>query len=499
VFKTQYKPSPLNASRLAAVQPLFVDGSYAAGSAGETYKIFNPSTGGVLTTATNANSQDVQITVAAARQSFDRGIWRNISPMDRARILWRIADLIDENAGDLAELEMLNAGKRLSDARDGEIPFAAECFRYYAGWCTKIEGNYVPLAGQPANEFMAVTKFEPIGVCALIVPWNGPLVQAAWKVAPALAAGCSCVLKPAEETPLTALILAELAGEAGVPAGCLNVITGRADVGRQLVGHPEVDKVSFTGSTATGKKIVGGAETNLKKVSLELGGKSPIVVFRDADIEAAAAGAAGAIFSGAGQVCVAGSRLYVEEPVYDEFIQVLKQLTAQLKVGCAADPNTDIGPLISRRHLERVDKYVQLGVQAGAVLESGGSSDLTQGGYFYQPTIFSAIEQSMQIVQEEIFGPVLVASRFEGMEEALVLANDSKYGLAASVWSRNISLANQFADGVRAGLVWINSHGLPDMAVPFGGFKQSGWGRENGFDALRQYLEVKSVITRTVE
>lgn len=492
-----FEPSPVVAARLQKTQSLFIDGQWVAAGDGATADVYDPSSGTVISSAAMATSADTDRAVAAARRSFDNGAWTGLTPAQRGKILWRVADLLEAHGDEVAELEMLDAGKPFDGARHGEIPFAADCFRYFAGWCTKIEGSTKQLSTVPGEDFHIYTLREPIGVAALIVPWNGPLVQAAWKVAPALAAGCSCILKPASETPLSAVRLAELLEEAGVPSGVFNLLLGSGSrVGQQLAEHPDIDKVSFTGSTEVGKSIIDAARGNLKKLSLELGGKSPVVVFDDADIDAAIAGAAQGIFSNAGQVCVAGSRLYVHESVYERVVQGVADIAAGMQVGPATAAGNEMGPLISKRHLQSVAAMVESGKAAGARLVAGGELLERGGGYFLQPTVFADTNHQMDIVSEEIFGPVLVAMPFSDDDDIAAIANDNQYGLAASIWTRDISRAHKTAAAIKAGILWINCHGIPDMAVPFGGYKQSGWGRENGYEALLQYTELKSVIAR---
>ncbi len=496
-MSTPYTPSAIVAARLANVQSLFVAGQWCVAADGSTSDVFDPSSGEVISSACMATADDTERAVAAARASFDSGRWTSLTPAERGKILWRIADLLEEHADEVAELEMLDAGKPFAGARNGEIPFAAECFRYYAGWCSKIEGSTKQLSTVPNQDFHIYTRREPIGVAALIVPWNGPLLQAAWKVAPALAAGCSCILKPASETPLTAVRLSEIIQQAGVPDGVFNLLLGGGStVGQQLAEHPNVDKVSFTGSTEVGKSIIDAAKGNLKKLSLELGGKSPVIVFEDADIDEVIPGVAGGIFGNAGQVCVAGSRLYVHEGVYDKVVNGIAEHAKKMTVGPATQDGFDMGPLISKRHLNSVGQMVESGKASGARLVAGGDVIGGKGGYFLRPTVFADTDHSMDIVSEEIFGPVLVVMRFKDEDDIARIANDNKYGLAASIWTRDISRAHKTAADIKAGILWINAHGIPDMAVPFGGYKQSGWGRENGFESLLQYTELKSVIAK---
>ncbi len=493
-----YLPSTKVAKRLRTEQRLLINGQWLRASDGGLLDIYNPSTGAVMSQTAKATVEDVEQSVAAARASFEQSVWTGLTPAQRGKILWRVADLIEQHAEEIAELEMLDAGKFYADARHGEVPFAAECFRYYAGWCTKIEGRTKQLSTIPDQRFHAYTQREPVGVVALIVPWNGPLVQASWKLAPALAAGCSCIMKPAAQTPLSTVRLGELMIQAGVPAGVINILSGGgSEVGQRLTEHPAVDKVSFTGSTKVGKRIIDAAKGNLKKVSLELGGKSPVIIYPDADLTTAIPAAAHAIFANAGQVCVAGSRLYAHEAVYQQVTDGVAAIAKNMKVGAASDSSNEMGPLISKEQLNRVYQMIESGRKEGARIAAGGELIANQGGYFLQPTVLADTHHAMRVVKEEIFGPVLTTMPFSSEDDIAIYANDnSEYGLAASIWTRDIGLAHKTAADIKAGLVWVNCHGIPDMAIPFGGYKQSGWGRENGYEALLQYTELKSVIVK---
>ncbi len=478
---------------LGRAHGLLIDGKWIPSSSGETFETTNPATKQVLCRIARGNAQDVNLAVAAARRAFDSGVWwRKTTPAQRQRIIHRIGELIEENALELAELETLDNGKPITISRAVDIPFSAEHFRYYAGWATKIEGETIPVNGP----FLNYTLREPVGVVGQIIPWNFPLLMAAWKLGPALATGNSVVLKPAEQTPLTALRLGELILEAGVPPGVVNLVTGFGDAGAAIATHAEVDKVAFTGSTQVGHEIVKASAGNLKRVSLELGGKSPNIVFPDAHIDQAIEGAAMAIFFNHGQCCCAGSRLFVEKSIYDRVVERLTTLAQKMKVGPGLDPDTEMGPLVSQEQFERVTGYLKTGVSEGARAVCGGQAPADgplAKGYFVPPTVFTGVKDAMRISREEIFGPVVCALPFENLEEVARRANDTPYGLAAGVWTQDIQKAHKLASLLRAGTVWINGYNLFDAASPFGGYKLSGYGREMGHHVLELYTQVKSV------
>ncbi len=481
-------------SFLSRKKQLFIDGQWVDAVSQKTFPTVDPATSETLCEVFEAGPEDVDRAVSAARRAFDDGRWSDLSPHRRARVLLKIASLIDEHRDELAQLETLDNGKPLSQAT-GEMVAVAETFRYYAGWANKVFGDTNPTA---ANIF-SYTLREPVGVCGQIIPWNFPAVMAAWKIAPAIAFGNTVVLKPAEQTPLTALRLAEICDEAGLPKGVLNVVTGPGSTGAAIVAHPAVDKIAFTGSTEVGREIMRTAAGTLKKVSLELGGKSPNIVFADADLEAAAQASLWGIFANAGQICTAGSRLLVEESIHDEVLERLKNAASQFKLGHGLDSSTTLGPVVSREQLERVMGYIQKGTEEGARLVRGGSppdDESLRSGYFIEPTIFDNVDNSMKIAQEEIFGPVLSVIPFRGTDEAVRIANDVIYGLAAAVWTKDISKAHKLARAIRAGTVWINTYNVTDLAVSFGGYKQSGFGRELGKYSVDLYTQIKSVFVQ---
>jgi acyl-CoA reductase-like NAD-dependent aldehyde dehydrogenase len=471
---------------------LFIGGEWVEAASGETFETINPTTGEPLARVAQGGEADVDRAVRSARLAFESGAWPVMDARKRGRLLHRIADVLEERADELARLETLDNGKPLKEARMIDIKESIDCFRYYAGWADKLAGDVIPVPGPYLN----YTRREPVGVCGQIIPWNYPLQMAAWKVAPALACGNTVVLKPAEQTPLTALELARAAHDAGLPEGVLNVVTGFGETaGAALVRHPDVDKIAFTGSTEVGKIIQREAAGTLKKVSLELGGKSPNIVLADADLDAAVRGATMAIFYNTGQACTAGSRLLVEESVRDEFVEKLVKRAASYVPGDPLDPRTRLGPLVSREQLERVMGYIEKGKSEGADLVLGGTRGEVEGknGYFLNPTIFDRVTPEMTIAREEIFGPVLAITTFKDLDEAVELGNKTEYGLAAAVWTKDVKKAHRAAHALRAGTVWINMYHALDTGSPFGGYKQSGYGRELGRYALDLYTQVKSV------
>jgi phenylacetaldehyde dehydrogenase len=474
---------------------MLIDGAWRPAARGATIDVFDPGRAEKLAEVPAGDAEDIDAAVSAARRAFADGRWSRLPASTRGEVLWRLADLIDEHAEPLARLEATNQGMPYRSALTDTIPSVSRCFRYYAGWADKIGGSSSDLS-KGDDDVHAYTLKEPIGVAGLIIPWNAPLAMAAWKLAPALAAGCSCVLKPAEETPLTALCLGELVGAAGVPDGVVNIVTGLGEpAGAALAAHPDVDKVAFTGSTEVGRRIIAASAGNLKKVTLELGGKSPVIICADADLERAVPGAAWAIFSNSGQVCTAGSRLFVHRSLADEVAERLATLARDIQVGYCMDEASEMGPLVSAKQHETVLGYVESGVSEGVEVIADG--ELPDAGYFVRPTLLVGASPSMRAVREEIFGPVLAIMTFDDVDGALAAANATPYGLAGSVWTESMRTAHRVSRGLRAGRVGINVHGYPDVTMPTGGYKQSGWGRELGREGLENYLETKSLFVRT--
>ena len=481
---------------LGSPRKAFINGKWVAAKSGKTFEVFNPATGSVIGHAAACEKADVDDAVKAARAAFDKGPWTKMTPSERGRIIWKVGDLILKYTEELAQLESIDNGKPISIARAADVVLAADIFHYMAGWATKIEGNSLSLSVPytPGVEYQAFTRKEPIGVVAQIIPWNFPLLMAAWKLAPVLASGCVVVMKLAEETPMSGLRLASIMQEAGVPDGVVNILTGFGETcGAPLAAHPQVDKVAFTGSTEVGKLIVKAASNDLKKVTLELGGKSPNIILDDADLDVAIPGAAMGIFFNHGQACCAGSRLFVQEKVFDKVVAGIAEIGKKIKLGPGLDPTTEMGPMVSQTQYERVSGFLTSGNEQGAKALCGGKP-VSGNGYFIEPTVLVNTNDQMKVVQEEIFGPVLTAMPFKNVDDELIRrANDSLYGLAGGVFSTNINLAHKIANRLKAGTVWVNCYNIFDASMPFGGYKQSGWGREMGHDVLRNYLETKSV------
>ena len=495
VIAVQPSPSATAAAFLKRPARLLIDGEWVRSHSDKTIPVIDPATGKIVGAVADADGTDVDKAVAAARRALESGPWSELKPSERQALIWRLSDLIAANADELAELESIDNGKTKVMASIVDIPGTRDYFRYMAGWATKIEGATidVSIGAPPGSKVNAFTRREPVGVVAQIIPWNFPLAMAAWKLGPALAAGCTCILKPAEQTPLTALRLGDLIVEAGFPPGVVNILTGFGETtGAALVRHPGVDKVAFTGSVEVGKIVNKAATDTLKRVSLELGGKSPVIVLPDADVDVAAKGAAGAIFFNAGQVCAAGSRLYVHRKIFDRVVEGVGAAADSIRLGPGLDPATQMGPLVSAEQQERVLRYIDGGRKEGATVVTGGERP-DHPGYFVRPTVLAATRNDIRVVQEEIFGPVLVAQRFDDLNEIAALANSTSYGLSASIWSNNLQAVHRLIPKIKAGTVWVNCHGAVDPNMPFGGFKQSGMGRESGRGAIEMYTEVKSV------
>lgn len=469
---------------------LFIDNTWHDARSGKRFKVVDPSTEEVITDVAEADKADVDVAVKAARRAFEKGEWKNMSARDRGRFLRRIAQLLERDKEEFAQLESLNNGKPISETRNVDLPLAIDCFEYYAGLADKIHGETIPVNGPYLN----YTLREPVGVVGQIIPWNFPLLMLAWKLGPALATGCTVVLKAAEQTPLTALRFADLLLEAGMPAGVVNILTGFGPTaGAAIASHMDIDKVAFTGSTEVGRLVMkAAAESNLKRVSLELGGKAPNIVFADTDIDAAVKGAVSGIFFNQGQVCCAGSRLYVEESVKSEFLAKLKKHAESLVLGSPLDEKTQMGALVSREQFHKVCEYINLGEEEGGKIITGGSTPFRKG-YYVQPTIFDCPTDNCTIGREEIFGPVVAAFSFKNIDDLIARANNTMYGLSAGIWTRDIGKAHRLARELKAGTVWVNCYNCFDAASPFGGFKQSGFGRELGIHALELYTQIKSV------
>jgi phenylacetaldehyde dehydrogenase len=488
-------PEAKVSSFISRKHKMLINGKWVDAESGKRFPTYNPATGEVLAEIAEGDKKDIDRAVKAARNAFENGPWPRLTASERGRMIWKLADLIEQNLEEFAELESLDNGKPLKIARVADVPLAVDLFRYMAGWATKIEGNTIPISVPytPGAKYLAYTLREPVGVVGQIIPWNFPLLMAAWKLGPALTTGNTVVLKPAEQTPLSALRLGELIAEAGIPDGVVNIVPGYGETaGAALAAHPDVDKVAFTGSTEVGKLIIQAAAGNLKKVSLELGGKSPAVVFADSDLDTAIKEASSAIFFNHGQCCCAGSRLFVEKKIFDKVVDGVAETAEKIKLGPGFEPSTEMGPLVSKEQLDRVCGYLESGLTEGAKAVAGGAR-AGDKGYFVTPTVLVNANENMKVVREEIFGPVVTVMPFTDASELIPRANNSEYGLAAGIWTKDIQKAHRLAAQLRAGTVWINCYNIFDAALPFGGYKQSGWGREMGHEVLEAYTEVKAV------
>ncbi|MFC5588922.1 aldehyde dehydrogenase family protein [Sporosarcina soli] len=473
---------------LKGTKKLFINGEFVESESGKTFNTYNPSTGEVLAVVSEASEKDVDKAVKAARKAFEDGPWPKMTAAERSHLMYRLSDLIEKHQEELAIIETLDNGKPINEARLIDLPNSIETYRYFSGWATKNMGQTIPISGNLLN----YTKHEPVGVVGAIVPWNFPLMIAGWKVAPALATGCTVVLKPAEQTPLSVLYLGKLIKEAGFPDGVINIVPGFGETaGAAIVEHPDVNKVAFTGSTTVGQSIMREAAKTMKRVSLELGGKSPNIILPDADLSKAIPGVFTGIMTNQGEVCSAGSRIYVHKDLYEHVVSELTTLVEKVKMGIGMDEETQMGPLVSLEQQKRVQDYIEIGKKQGARVISGGVCP--EKGYFVQPTIFADVTNDMRIAQEEIFGPTVVVISYDDIDDVIAKANDSDYGLAAGIWTENVKNAHYIAERLKAGTVWINTYLLVNPAAPFGGFKQSGFGRDMGSYALDNYTEVKSV------
>lgn len=474
---------------LSSTKKLYINGQFVESVSQKTFSTPNPATGEILAEVYEADAADIDAAVKAARAAFDKGPWSRMSASERSRLMYKLADLMEEHKEELAQLETLDNGKPISETTNADVPLAIEHMRYYAGWSTKIVGQTIPVSGNYFN----YTRHEAVGVVGQIIPWNFPLLMAMWKLGAALATGCTVVLKPAEQTPLSALYLAELIEKAGFPAGVINIVPGFGKTaGQSLVDHPMIDKIAFTGSTSVGKSIMASASQSLKRVTLELGGKSPNIILDDADLTKAIPGALKGVMFNQGQVCCAGSRVFIQKKSYDNVLADMVSSLKNIKQGAGLDPATEMGPLVSNIQQTRVMNYIEKGIEEGAEVLIGGNKPREEG-YFVAPTIFSAVKDEMTIAREEIFGPVIAAMPFDDIDEIIERANNTSYGLAAGLWTENLSKAHYVSSKLRAGTVWINCYNAFDAASPFGGYKQSGLGREMGSYALNNYTEVKSV------